>query len=137
MKKKSTSILRAKELRKNMPDAEKKFWHAINYGKLGVKFRRQQPIGPYYADFICFELKLIIELDGNQHITAEEYDNRRTDFITAQGYKIMRIPNDYIYNDLDAVVMHLQHIINGDIDMNEYFKDKYDFGVLIPPPKIS
>ncbi len=97
MKKSEFTINRAKYLRKNMPDAEKKFWRAVNYEKLGVKFSRQRPIGPYFVDFICFDRKLIVELDGVQHGTnsAIKYDNNRTDFIKSQGYRIIRIPNDY------------------------------------------
>ena len=135
MKEKSQQVFRAKELRRNAPDAEKKFWYAINYDKLGVKFRRQQRLGPYYVDFICFELKLIIELDGDQHAEDEAvaYDNLRTDFIESQGYKIIRIPNGYIYKELKSVIEHLQLIIKGDIDANEYFKNKHGFSV--PPLK--
>jgi very-short-patch-repair endonuclease len=94
----SPEVIRAKTLRKNMSSAEKKFWHAINYGKLNWKFRRQQPIGPYYVDFVCFDKKLIIELDGEQHATKEvmNYDSRRTDYLESCGYKLIRIPNGYI-----------------------------------------
>ena len=128
MKEKPPSVIRAKELRKNMPDAERKFWRAVNYDKLGVKFRRQQKIGPYYVDFICFESKLAIELDGDQHAMAKdaEYDNRRTDFIRSQGYKIIRIPNIYVHKHLDFVIDHLKSIIRGEADANDYFKDRYD-----------
>ena len=135
----SQQIIRAKELRQNMPSAEQKLWRAINRDKLGVKFRRQQRIGPYYVDFICLELKLIIELDGDQHAgdKAAKYDNIRTDLIESQGYKIIRIPNAYIYKELNSVVEHLRLIVNGDINANDYFKNKYDFSLpkLIPPPK--
>ncbi|GHT03118.1 hypothetical protein AGMMS49525_07700 [Bacteroidia bacterium] len=134
MKYTESTISRAKELRKNMPDAERKLWFAINYDKLGVKFRRQQPIisgrKTYYVDFVCHELKLVIELDGSQHetIAAIKYDNQRTDNITSQGYRIIRIPNEYIYKELDSVVYHLKQIIGGDINANDYFPDKYKLG---------
>ncbi|MCL2338827.1 MAG: DUF559 domain-containing protein [Proteobacteria bacterium] len=141
MQEKPFQIIRAKELRKNMPNAEKKLWYAINDEKLGVKFRRQQPIGPYYVDFICFEQKLIIELDGDQHAdnAAAQYDNRRTDFIESQGYKLIRIPNGYICKNLDSVIEHLKMIVNGNISTHEYFKSKYDFEMpkFSPPPKSS
>jgi very-short-patch-repair endonuclease len=70
---------------------------------------------------------LIIELDGDQHGTdkALDYDNKRTDFITAQGYKLIRIPNGYIYKELNAVLYNLQLILQGKIDANEFFKNKY------------
>lgn len=123
----SQKIIRAKELRNNMPDAEKLLWWALNYNKLGVKFRRQRPIGPYYVDFICLEHKLILELDGEQHSDdkAVMYDNRRTDYLKSLGYKLIRIPNDYIYKNLPGVVSHLQLIIDGQIDAHQWFGDKY------------
>ena len=124
----SKIIIRAKELRKNSSSAEIKLWWMINRDQLGVKFRRQRPIGPYYVDFVCLEQKLIIELDGDQHADAKalNYDNRRTDFLKREGYRIIRIPNGYIYKELETVVHHLQLIVNGDIDANDYFKDKYN-----------
>ena len=77
--------VRARNLRKNMSDMEKRFWYRINRNQLGVKFRRQQPIGSYFVDFISFPLKLVIELDGEQHLQNVEYDNLRT------AYRITRI----------------------------------------------
>ncbi|MDW2974774.1 MAG: DUF559 domain-containing protein, partial [Alphaproteobacteria bacterium] len=62
MTKHSTQIIRAKQLRENMSDAESKFWYRINRNQLGVKFRRQQPICPYIVDFVCHSLRLAIEL---------------------------------------------------------------------------
>jgi len=136
----SKKILRAKELRGNMPKAEVKLWYAINSNQLGVKFRRQRPIGPYYVDFICLEKKLIIELDGDQHALDKnvEYDNLRTDYLEKQEYKVVRIPNRYIYNSLDDVITHLQKIVNGEISANDYFRSKYNFDTTkFAPPKIS
>ncbi|MDR1338063.1 MAG: DUF559 domain-containing protein [Rickettsiales bacterium] len=121
----SDKIIRARELRKNASDAEIKFWYAINDNQLGVKFRRQRPIGPYYADFVCLEQKLIIELDGDQHARNINYDNARTDYMTELGYRLIRIQNGYIYKELDAVIGHLRLILNGELDANEYFKSKY------------
>jgi len=134
----SDKIVRAKELRKNAPKTETKFWYAINDNQLGVKFRRQRPIGPYYVDFVCLERNLIIELDGAQHGLGKdaEYDNRRTDCLVSKGYRLIRIPNGYIYKELGAVVEHLRLIINGEIDANDYFKNKYDFSLpKFTPPK--
>jgi very-short-patch-repair endonuclease len=128
MKKPPEQISRAKSLRKEMSAAERKFWYAINFDKLGRKFRRQQPIGRYFVDFVCFDQKLIVELDGKQHATdeAKKYDNERTDYLESCGYKLLRIPNDDIYKNLNGVVDHLQRILNGEINANDYFKSKYD-----------
>ena len=118
--------LRARNLRQNMSEMEKRFWYRINRNQIGVKFRRQQPIGPYFVDFICFPLKLVIELDGEQHAQNIEYDNRRTTYIESQGFKLIRIPNSWLIgNGIDDVVFSLQRCINEDIDIHEYFMSKY------------
>lgn len=128
MKEKSQKITRAKELRANLTPAEAKLWNCLKHEKLGVKFRRQHPIGKYFVDFICLERKLIIELDGDSHATDDtiKYDNARTDFLTGAGYKLIRIPNSFIHKARTNTVRHLQAIINGEIDAHDYFSDKYD-----------
>ncbi len=86
----------AQQLRRNMTEAERRLWSAVR-GKrlLGLKFRRQQPIGPFIVDFICVEARLIVELDGAQHHDEEQgwYDYRRTKFLEARGYAVMRFNN--------------------------------------------
>ena len=122
----STKILRAKKLRKNMSETEKKFWYRINNNQLGVKFRRQQPIGPYFVDFICFSLKLVIELDGEQRSETFEYDNQRTKYIESQGYRLIRIPNSWLVGDgIDDVICSLQRCINENLNVFEYFMSRY------------
>ena len=124
---KDARIMRAKNLRKNMSDMEKRFWYRINRNQLGVKFRRQQPIGPYIVDFFCPSLKLVIELDGEQHAGQIIYDNVRTDYIQANGYVLIRIPNSWLVGSgLDDVVYSLGRCIKEKIDFLEYFVSKYD-----------
>jgi adenine-specific DNA-methyltransferase len=67
------------------------------------KFRRQRPIGPYFADFACLEAKLVVELDGGQHVEAAAYDENRTRFIEAQGYRALRFWNHEVLTQTDAV----------------------------------
>ncbi len=118
--------VRARNLRKNMSDMEKRFWYRINRNQLGVKFRRQQPIGSYFVDFISFPLKLVIELDGEQHLQNVEYDNLRTAYIESQGFKLIRIPNSWLVGKgIDDVIFSLQRCINEDIDVYEYFISRY------------
>ncbi|KAF2989627.1 hypothetical protein MJC1_03396 [Methylocystis sp. MJC1] len=76
-----------------------------NRGLGGFKFVRQEPIGPFIADFACRERKLVIELDGETHSTDEELaaDARRTAFLNAQGYAVMRFTNQQLYENADAV----------------------------------
>ena len=121
------NIIRAKNLRKNMSDTERKFWYQINNNKLGVKFRRQQPFGPYCVDFVCNELKLVIELDGDQHAETIEYDNKRTEFIESQGYKVIRIANaELTKQGMKTVIDTLRMCINEHLDFNEFFVSRWD-----------
>ncbi|BBA35440.1 uncharacterized protein sS8_3503 [Methylocaldum marinum] len=95
----------ARALRKQQTDAEKLLWSRLRNRQLqGCKFRRQQPIGPYIADFLSLEPKLIIELDGGQHTEQQEQDNQRTRYLQALGYRVLRFWNHEVLNDLDAVL---------------------------------
>ena len=67
------------------------------------KFRRQQPIGPYIVDFVSFERKVIIEVDGGQHSQQTEYDAERTAWLNAQGYRVLRFWNNQILEEVEAV----------------------------------
>ena len=95
----------ARDLRKNMTDAERLLWSCIRRRQVGgVKFRRQAPIGQYIVDFASFEAMLVIELDGGQHVEQKEYDWRRSEWLSAQGFKVMRFWNHEVFEDLDAVL---------------------------------
>ena len=121
------NIIRAKNLRKSMSDSERIFWHQINRNQLGVKFRRQQPIGPYIVDFICHELKLVIELDGDQHATNLAYDNKRTKFIESNGYKLIRIANaELTKKNIPTIIDTLRLCILRHHDFNEFFVSCWD-----------
>lgn len=92
----------ARKLRNEPTLAEKTIWQALRAGQLGTKFRRQYPIGPYFADFVCKERKLIIEIDGGQH--NEKTDRGRSLFIESAGYKIIRFWNNDILNNLEGAL---------------------------------
>jgi very-short-patch-repair endonuclease len=96
----------ARELRKNATPAERRLWWFLKAGKLGVTFRRQAAIGSYVVDVVCFPAKLIIELDGPQHLTpaAIEHDERRTAWLAAQGFHIIRFRNQELDEDVQGVV---------------------------------
>jgi very-short-patch-repair endonuclease len=95
----------ARSLRKQQTEAERLLWSRLRNRQLqGCKFRRQQPIGPYIADFLSLEPKLIIELDGGQHAEQQEQDNQRTRYLQALGYRVLRFWNHEVLNDLDAVL---------------------------------
>ena len=94
-------------MRTNATDAERKLWyHLERIPLVGTHFRRQVPIGPYFADFACQPLGLIIELDGAQHAedSARRYDARRTQFLEMQGYRVLRFWNHEVMQELDAVL---------------------------------
>jgi adenine-specific DNA-methyltransferase len=96
----------ARELRRNQTDVERKLWYIVRDRRLAkFKFRRQQPIGDYIVDFVCFQRKLVVELDGSQHAEPERvaYDERRTRFLETQGFRVMRFWNHEINEDADVV----------------------------------
>lgn len=92
-------------LRKNQTDAEKALWQRLrNRGLQDLKFRRQVPVGPYVADFLCESARLIIEVDGGQHAENKEYDQYRDDFLRANGYEVIRFWNNEVLGNLDGVL---------------------------------
>ena len=100
-------IRRARALRADQPSAEAKLWSRLRGRRLGgFKFLRQAPIGPYFADFCCRELKLVVEVDGATHSTDAELarDARRNAFLHAQGYRVVRVLNAEVYENLDGVL---------------------------------
>ena len=103
----SSLRLKARHLRANLTDAEQRLWHRLNRRQLlGVRFYRQRPLGGYIADFYSPTLRLVIEVDGSQHLTPEsqQYDQRRESWLRQQGLTILRFDNLQVLNDTDAVV---------------------------------
>ena len=95
-------------LRQAMPEAEARLWQQLRDRRLlGHKFRRQHSIGPFIADFACVPARLVIELDGSQHAGAEEADARRTAFLNAQGWTVVRFWNGRVMTDLDNVLREI------------------------------
>ncbi len=101
MKKSASLIKSARRLRRSQTDAEKALWAALRTTKAEHKFRRQHPVGPYVADFICVEKSLIIELDGGQHTV--ERDAVRTDYLEQKGYQVLRFWNDEVLKNPEGV----------------------------------
>ena len=92
-------------MRNEPTEAEYKLWGFLRARQLnGVKFRRQAPIGRYIIDFVSYEAKLIIELDGGQHAAQQAYDDRRTRWLESQGFRVMRFWNDDVLVDTEVVV---------------------------------
>ena len=95
---------RAIELRKELTPAERKLWAHIRNNQLGVNFRRQHAIDNYIPDFVCIKNKLIIELDGSQHLEQDEYDKDRTAYFESKGYRVLRFWNNDVTNNLETVL---------------------------------
>lgn len=95
----------ARDLRQRQTAAEELLWQALRARRLrGLKFRRQHPVGPFVLDFCCVECRLGIELDGAVHAGQEARDAERSAILADAGYRILRIPNDAVRHDLDAVL---------------------------------
>jgi 4-diphosphocytidyl-2C-methyl-D-erythritol kinase/very-short-patch-repair endonuclease len=98
---------RAKLLRKDSTLPEQILWHYLRDRRFdGLKFRRQVPIKKYIADFVCFEKKLIIELDGSGHLQDKtiKYDKKREDFLTTEGFTVLRYYNTDIFKNIETVL---------------------------------
>lgn len=97
------TIRKARNLRKTSTNAEKLLWHGLRDRRLGnLKFRRQQTIDRYIVDFICYDRRLIVEVDGSQHTPAA--DEIRTAFLEAQGFRVLRFWNPDVLTNLNGVL---------------------------------
>lgn len=95
---------KARELRKNLTESEQVLWKHLRMRQInGYKFRRQQPIGAYIVDFVSFERRVIIELDGGQHSQQVVYDSNRTAWLEAPGYHVLRFWNNQVLEEAEAV----------------------------------
>ena len=96
---------RARKLRKNSTRAESLLWSKLRAKQIaGVKFRRQQPIGNYIVDFVSFEKRIIIELDGGQHAKAKKKDSKRDKLLSENGFTVLRFWNNDIFSNLEGVL---------------------------------
>jgi very-short-patch-repair endonuclease len=99
------AVRRARHLRRSQTDAEGLLWVRLRARQLyGAKFRRQQPIGPYVADFCCHEAQLVVELDGSQHAEQIVEDQRRTDDLQSRGFRVLRFWDNQVLSSVDAVL---------------------------------
>jgi very-short-patch-repair endonuclease len=90
---------------------ERRLWRALRSRRFGdYKFRRQQVIGPFIVDFVCPERSLVVEADGGQHACDAASDRRRTEFLRARGYRVLRFWNNDVLTNLEGV---LQRIAEG------------------------
>jgi very-short-patch-repair endonuclease len=98
--------IRAKQLRKNSTDAERQLWRVLRSRQLaGHKFRRQQPLGGFIVDFVCFEKRLVVEVDGGQHNEPLQAanDSERSTWLEQQGFRVLRFWNHEILREIESV----------------------------------
>jgi very-short-patch-repair endonuclease len=101
----SKQVQRAKELRRNMTATEKKLWQCLRANRLnGWHFRSQQIIGGFFADFYCHAAALVIETDGEIHMSQQEYDRERSRLIREYGIEVIRFTNEEIQKHLSQVL---------------------------------
>ncbi|MDP4001284.1 MAG: DUF559 domain-containing protein [bacterium] len=104
---KKSLISLARKLRGEPTDAESYLWYVLRLNNLGVKFRRQAQIGHCIVDFVCFDRKLVIEIDGGQHANSLK-DKHRDKWLASQGFKILRFWNNEVLANRDGVVEVIQ-----------------------------
>lgn len=114
MKERQEQVGFARDLRQKFTDAEKALWMKLRNRQLeGVKFRRQQPIGSHIVDFVSFERKLIIEIDGGQHNEerTKERDEERTMRLEERGYRLMRFWNNGVLTNAEGVLERIREAL--------------------------
>lgn len=105
---------RARRLRKAMTPAERLLWWALRNRQLDdVRFRRQHPLGPYTADFVCLERLLVVEVDGAQHAEPSQlrHDEDRTRWLEGEGYAVLRVWNRDVLTNLDGVLTTIWRVL--------------------------
>jgi primosomal protein N' (replication factor Y) len=124
-----TQRTRARRLRREQTDAEVRLWfHLRNCQMSGAKFRRQQPLGPFVADFCCMEVGLVIEVDGGQHSERERADARRTQLLEEQGFLVLRFWNNEVLEQTEVVVERIRMVIE------QCRKEGRRYGIKSPSP---
>ena len=99
---------KAKELRKNMTEAELLIWEKLKHNSIGYRFKPQHPIGRFIADFYCHQLKLVIEIDGDIHELQEEYDLERTKEMNRLGIRVVRFTNEEVRTNLVDIIERIK-----------------------------
>ncbi|MES1244469.1 MAG: DUF559 domain-containing protein [Acidobacteriota bacterium] len=101
----------ARELRKQMTDAERLLWSRLRRRFLGTKFRRQVPLGDFIVDFACMGSRLVIEVDGGQHL-ENAADRVRDRWLEENGFRVLRFWNHEVLQNLDGVLVRISEAVD-------------------------
>jgi very-short-patch-repair endonuclease len=106
-------LANARRLRREMTNAEVILWRGLRGRGIGAKFRRQVPIGPFVADFVCVDARLVVELDGPPHDRPEQqlHDRNRDAWLRAQGWRVLRFSNDLVIGGGNLVLDEIRRAI--------------------------
>ena len=107
-------FIKARWLRVHMTCEEKLLWKRLKNNKLGVRFKAQHPIETYIADFYCHKLKLVVEIDGENHQGQKVYDRQRTNYMDTLGIRTIRFQNQEVRNNIENIIAILTEVI-GDL----------------------
>ncbi|WP_343525856.1 DUF559 domain-containing protein [Sphingomonas sp.] len=107
----SGTVLRARQLRRQAPEPERRLLRALRETYSHLKWRHQAPLGPFFADMLCFSEKLVIEVDGDTHAVAQGYDASREAFMTREGYRTIRVTNADVTTNLKGVMERISFSI--------------------------
>ncbi len=111
---------RARELRKDAPVPERLLWGMLRGRRLGgLKFRRQQALGPYVADFFCESARLVVELDGQSHIGQEAKDEARDQYMRERGLNVLRVTNDEFLRNREGVAETILRVAEERLDAHD------------------
>jgi very-short-patch-repair endonuclease len=118
MRRDPVTTARARELRRNSNDAEKRMWYFLRGRQLaGFKFRRQYPIDDYIGDFVCLQARLVVELDGETHGDDDRQlrDAQRTETLQRAGYRVIRFWNDQVFTNMDGVTEEIWNALQKQV----------------------
>ncbi len=104
---------RARTLRREATPMERALWRRMSNSALGAKFSRQMPIGPYFADFLCRELMIVVELDGHSHDLRPGHDAARDRFMTDAGYRVLRFTNAAVRENVEGVATAIRQTVEA------------------------
>jgi len=107
----------ARRLRRRSTDAERLPWHHLRSRRLAdFKFRRQETVGTYIPNFVCYERRLIIELDGGQHADQRAKDEQRDAWLAGQGFRVLRFPDNYVLTNIEGTFETIWRALGLDPD---------------------